>query len=327
MLGWLFGAKKEATTVAVEETTAVEATVEATVATETTGTTSEQTHVAETSGVAASPACDEKQEIANVIAACCETECAAATSTQKVSPCKEVACEANCECPIVEENGLCGCRKCGVVFDSVTAFVKHREACAEKYEKRNRGSLMNATSTAVATLYKKPAVANSDLYRMHQQDMEDGKTNWSMRSKPIVFDSESTNQSSKAADVDTAVSVSNDNSYENTASVVETDIKRDAEIKARRIARIAREDAQIVREHGVKKPVSAYVLFANSVRSEIRTANPTMDMCTIAKTIYDRWMALSNADRQPFIDEAVRDKMRYEEQSSTQTSSSSSQNQ
>lgn len=300
MLGWLFGAKKEATTIAVEETTAVEATIEATVATETTGTTSEQTHVAETSGVAASPACDEKQEIANVIAAHCETECAAATSTQKVSPCKESACEANCECPIVE-NGLCGCRKCGVVFDSVTDFVKHREACAEQYE-NSRDKIKPATKAAVASLYKKPAVTNSDLYRMHKAD--GGEEAWSMDKDRFVFKSMSTKPKGRAVygctSLVTGANVDNDVDL----------VKRNAEIKARRVAR---EDAQIVSEFGVKKPLSAYVLFANSVRGEIRAENPKIDMCAVAKMIYDRWMALSDADRQPFIDQAAQDKMRYEE--------------
>lgn len=63
-----------------------------------------------------------------------------------------------------------------------------------------------------------------------------------------------------------------------------------------------------------KGPQSAYILFANSVRDQIKTENPTMTMCDIAKEIGARWRALSNGEKAPFIKLAIKDKARHKKE-------------
>lgn len=49
-----------------------------------------------------------------------------------------------------------------------------------------------------------------------------------------------------------------------------------------------------------KRPASAYILFQNAVRQEMRAANPTADYKELARQIGDRWKNLSEDDKRPW---------------------------
>jgi len=49
-----------------------------------------------------------------------------------------------------------------------------------------------------------------------------------------------------------------------------------------------------------KRPASAYILFQNAVRQEMRAANPSADYKELARQIGDRWKNLSEEDKRPW---------------------------
>jgi len=60
-----------------------------------------------------------------------------------------------------------------------------------------------------------------------------------------------------------------------------------------------------------KKPLTAYLLFSNSVRAQSRTENPELKMTQIAKVIGQKWKALTDEERQKWMDLAVKEKEEY----------------
>lgn len=63
-----------------------------------------------------------------------------------------------------------------------------------------------------------------------------------------------------------------------------------------------------------KRGLSAYMFFANEQRENVRTENPGISFGQVGKMLGERWKALSDKQRTPYIDMATRDKLRYEEQ-------------
>eukprot|EP01061_Rhynchopus_euleeides_P046339 TRINITY_DN874_c0_g1_i1.p1 TRINITY_DN874_c0_g1~~TRINITY_DN874_c0_g1_i1.p1 ORF type:complete len:228 (+),score=150.90 TRINITY_DN874_c0_g1_i1:39-686(+) len=62
-----------------------------------------------------------------------------------------------------------------------------------------------------------------------------------------------------------------------------------------------------------KKPLTAYFLFANSVRQEIRDENPDFKMTEVTKETGRRWGELDEDDKQEFKDKHLELKAEYEE--------------
>lgn len=61
-----------------------------------------------------------------------------------------------------------------------------------------------------------------------------------------------------------------------------------------------------------KRPRSAYILFCNDKRAEIKKANPEMKMPDIAKKLGEMWRSLKDKKKQPYLEEATKDKSRYD---------------
>jgi hypothetical protein len=70
-----------------------------------------------------------------------------------------------------------------------------------------------------------------------------------------------------------------------------------------------------VADASIERPVrnrTAYLLFVKDNRKNTQSDNPNMDFVAVTKEIADRWGALSDAERQPYLDRAAADKERYE---------------
>lgn len=60
-----------------------------------------------------------------------------------------------------------------------------------------------------------------------------------------------------------------------------------------------------------KRGMSAFFLFANSVRADVKKKEPTLAFGAVGKVIGERWRALSAKEKAPFAELAVQDKLRY----------------
>ena len=60
----------------------------------------------------------------------------------------------------------------------------------------------------------------------------------------------------------------------------------------------------------VKRPLSAYMYYSNSVRKEVQEENPGAKITEIAKLVGKRWALCSEADKKPFVALASADKVR-----------------
>ncbi|CAD6506327.1 BgTH12-07253 [Blumeria graminis f. sp. triticale] len=63
-----------------------------------------------------------------------------------------------------------------------------------------------------------------------------------------------------------------------------------------------------------KRGLSAYMFFANEQRENVRLENPGITFGQVGKMLGERWKALSEKQRIPYTDMAMKDKTRYEEQ-------------
>lgn len=61
-----------------------------------------------------------------------------------------------------------------------------------------------------------------------------------------------------------------------------------------------------------KRPRSAYIFFCNDKRAEIKEKNPDMKMPDIARKLGEMWKGLKEKKKQPYLDEAAKDKARYD---------------
>ena len=61
-----------------------------------------------------------------------------------------------------------------------------------------------------------------------------------------------------------------------------------------------------------KKPLTAYFCFSKERRNGIREKNPELKMTQIAKILGHTWSALTESQKEPYVQQAAQDKIRYE---------------
>lgn len=60
-----------------------------------------------------------------------------------------------------------------------------------------------------------------------------------------------------------------------------------------------------------EKPLTGYVRFLNDRREAVRTANPTANFSDITKILANEWSKLGPQEKQKYLDEAEKDRVRY----------------
>ncbi|RKP11949.1 high mobility group box domain-containing protein [Piptocephalis cylindrospora] len=61
-----------------------------------------------------------------------------------------------------------------------------------------------------------------------------------------------------------------------------------------------------------KRPMSAYMFFANAQRDTVRAENPEATFGQIGKLLGERWRGMTSDDKKPYEEMNVKDKRRYE---------------
>lgn len=62
----------------------------------------------------------------------------------------------------------------------------------------------------------------------------------------------------------------------------------------------------LFKEHGLKKPSSAYIIFTQSYRQKMKDSNPGLSTKEITKKLGAQWSSLSENEKQPFVEEYKR---------------------
>jgi len=62
---------------------------------------------------------------------------------------------------------------------------------------------------------------------------------------------------------------------------------------------------------GPKRAMNSYMFYANSKRTEIKTANPTASLGQVTKLIAAKWKTLSADEKKPYEEMSSKDKERY----------------
>ena len=105
-------------------------------------------------------------------------------------------------------------------------------------------------------------------------------------------------------------------SAEEAAEKLRKAAEKDAEkarAKARKAeAKAAKEAADAAKAKMPKKPRSSYIFFCDEQRDKIKATNPDKSMPELARLQGELWKALSDAERQVYIDRATDDRIRYE---------------
>ncbi|KAI8974743.1 high mobility group box domain-containing protein [Pilobolus umbonatus] len=63
-----------------------------------------------------------------------------------------------------------------------------------------------------------------------------------------------------------------------------------------------------------KRGLSAYMFFSQDKRSTVKEENPEATFGQIGKILGEKWKAMSDAEKQPYMDKAEADKKRYEDE-------------
>ncbi|BDD56939.1 Non-histone chromosomal protein 6 [Monascus purpureus] len=63
-----------------------------------------------------------------------------------------------------------------------------------------------------------------------------------------------------------------------------------------------------------KRGLSAYMFFANEQREKVREENPGISFGQVGKMLGEKWKALSDDERRPYVEKAAADKKRYDEE-------------
>ena len=66
------------------------------------------------------------------------------------------------------------------------------------------------------------------------------------------------------------------------------------------------------KQEKIKKPASAYVLYTNKIRSEVKNANPKATSKELMKILGDMWKALPEDDRKNYQAEYAKKKQEYD---------------
>ena len=72
--------------------------------------------------------------------------------------------------------------------------------------------------------------------------------------------------------------------------------------------------AEFTKKHGPKRPLSAFFVFLNRKREEIKLANVGIKLTRLASVGGDMWRSMSELEQQPYIEEANTKKRIYEEE-------------
>lgn len=63
-----------------------------------------------------------------------------------------------------------------------------------------------------------------------------------------------------------------------------------------------------------KRSLSAYMFFANENRDIVRAENPGISFGLVGKLLGEKWKALTDDDKVPYLTKAETDKKRYEKE-------------
>lgn len=71
-------------------------------------------------------------------------------------------------------------------------------------------------------------------------------------------------------------------------------------------ALVHQSDGKRAKEHRVKRPMNAFMLYAQVARRKVATKYPNLNYATLSKTLGKIWQVLPEEERRPFIQEAER---------------------
>lgn len=70
----------------------------------------------------------------------------------------------------------------------------------------------------------------------------------------------------------------------------------------------------LIKEKGLKKPASAYILFTKVERPKIKRENPELTTMQISSKLGAKWATLSQVEKQPFVDQYNQNYKIYKDQ-------------
>jgi len=60
-----------------------------------------------------------------------------------------------------------------------------------------------------------------------------------------------------------------------------------------------------------KRARTPYIIFATEERPKAKEANPNLGFGQLTKVVSDKWKAMSDAEKAPYVEKAAKDKERY----------------
>ncbi|GAN07545.1 non-histone chromosomal protein 6 [Mucor ambiguus] len=63
-----------------------------------------------------------------------------------------------------------------------------------------------------------------------------------------------------------------------------------------------------------KRGLSAYMFFSQDKRAQVKEENPEASFGTLGKLLGEKWKAMSDEEKKPYVDKAEADKKRYEDE-------------
>ena len=63
-----------------------------------------------------------------------------------------------------------------------------------------------------------------------------------------------------------------------------------------------------------KRPLNAYMFFAQAKRAEVKEENSELNACAVVTRLGEMWKSMSEAEKKPYTDLSAKDKERYEEE-------------
>ncbi|KAI7907098.1 high mobility group box domain-containing protein [Cokeromyces recurvatus] len=67
-----------------------------------------------------------------------------------------------------------------------------------------------------------------------------------------------------------------------------------------------------------KRGLSAYMFFSQENRAKVKEENPTATFGQLGKLLGEKWKAMSDEEKKPYIEKAEKDKERYEKEKASQ---------
>lgn len=66
------------------------------------------------------------------------------------------------------------------------------------------------------------------------------------------------------------------------------------------------------KRHGPKKPHSAFLFFSSDRSPSLREEQPSLTVLDLSRVLGEEWERLTEEAKQPFIEQATKDRSRYE---------------